>query len=333
MLSRSSSSSISHRQACRSMATAPTGSVLVEERSGLGNNDFFADPARHQVRHQRVQPAGGLVVGPAQLGVPARQQPQHRGVVLDPHRRPAPPPAAPRSRPSGRRWGRSSPTGPSPTAAPATPTSRGCPRRVHRPRGAAGPTGSPARRRTRSPTTARRRRGAWPTPTAPAPARRSRRTSRSSSTRSAVSIATAVWVRLCGSMPIITIADPPISWVGPRWALLIPDARAAALFRATPRRNTDGPHLVSKARPRGRQAVSERRPPALHRRYEPRRSDTPNQSGSYGVRGRLAVSVTSRVVSAIAARAHQGARVTIDSWAHGLALGPRRGTPQGNAVS
>ena len=55
--------------------------------------------------------------------------------------------------------------------------------------------------------------------------------------------------------------------------------------------------------------------------------------GSYGVRGRLAVSVTSRVVSAIAARAHQGARVTIDSWAHGLALGPRRGTPQGNAVS
>src|SRR5262245_32386130 len=61
-------------------------------------------------------------------------------------------------------------------------------------------------------------------------------------------------------MPIMTIADPPISRDGPRWALLIPDARAAALFRATPRRNTDGPHLVSKARREvGRQFVSEDR--------------------------------------------------------------------------
>jgi hypothetical protein len=65
---------------------------------------------------------------------------------------------------------------------------------------------------------------------------------------------------LVWSMPIMTIANPPISRDGPRWALLIPDARAAALFRATPRRNTDGPHLVSKARRKvGRQFVSEGR--------------------------------------------------------------------------
>ena len=41
------------------------------------------------------------------------------------------------------------------------------------------------------------------------------------------------------------------------------NARAAALFRATPRRNTDGPHLVSKAkREVGRQFVSEDRRPS-----------------------------------------------------------------------
>ena len=44
-----------------------------------------------------------------------------------------------------------------------------------------------------------------------------------------------------------------------------------------------------------------------------------------------AVSVTRRVVSGLAVRVHQGARVTFGSWAHGLALGPRRGTRQGNA--
>jgi hypothetical protein len=88
----------------------------------------------------------------------------------------------------------------------------------------------------------------------PAPRRGARR-SQPSGRRSGRS-----WVRLCGSMPIMTSADPPISRDGRRWALLIPDARAAALFRATPRRNTHGPHLVSKARREvGSQFVSEDR--------------------------------------------------------------------------
>ncbi len=123
---------------------------------------------------------------------------------------PARRPAARRSRPTGRRSGRSSPSGPCPTAAPATPASRGCRRPVRRRRGAAGPAGSRARRRTRSPTIrsppSRRLAHSNSSGTCLPVAR----TSRSSSTRSAVSIATAVWVRLCGSMPIMTIADPPI---------------------------------------------------------------------------------------------------------------------------
>src|ERR671912_2827029 len=65
---------------------------------------------------------------------------------------------------------------------------------------------------------------------------------------------------LCPSQRLTCRRLAPISRDGPRWALLIPDARAAALFRATPRRNTDGPHLVSKARPEvGRQFASEDR--------------------------------------------------------------------------
>src|ERR671912_1153093 len=65
---------------------------------------------------------------------------------------------------------------------------------------------------------------------------------------------------LCPSQRLTCRRLAPISRDGPRWALLIPDARAAALFRATPRRNTDGPHLVSKARREvGRQFASEDR--------------------------------------------------------------------------
>ena len=77
----------------------------------------------------------------------------------DPRRAPAPTRvrATPRSRPSGRRSDRSSPSGPCPTVAPATPTSPGYPRPFRRRRGAAAPTDSRAHPPTRSPTSADRR--------------------------------------------------------------------------------------------------------------------------------------------------------------------------------
>jgi hypothetical protein len=82
----------------------------------------------------------------------------------------------------------------------------------------------------------------------------------------------------------MTIDDPPISRDGPRWALLIPDARAAALFRATPRRKHRPPAPRIESQTRSRQAVRERRPPAHHRRYEPPRSDTRHSIRQLGAR-------------------------------------------------
>ena len=62
--------------------------IAVSRVEGLGPLDERA----HQVCDQSMQPAGGLVPGPGQLGVATRQQSQHGGVVLDPdrhqHRRP-----------------------------------------------------------------------------------------------------------------------------------------------------------------------------------------------------------------------------------------------------
>jgi hypothetical protein len=42
-------------------------SVPFEQRSRLGDNDFFADPFRHELGDQGVQPACRLVVGPGEL--------------------------------------------------------------------------------------------------------------------------------------------------------------------------------------------------------------------------------------------------------------------------
>ena len=39
------------------------------------------------------------------------------------------------------------------------------------------------------------------------------------------------------------------------------------------------------------------------------------------------MSVTSRVVSVLAAVAHRGVRVTVEGWVHALVLGTRRGPP------
>jgi hypothetical protein len=58
----------------------------LEQRQGLGHDDFLADPARHQVSDQSMEPTGGLVPRPRPLGVAAGQQPPHGGVVLDPDR-------------------------------------------------------------------------------------------------------------------------------------------------------------------------------------------------------------------------------------------------------
>jgi hypothetical protein len=130
-------------------------------------------------------------------------------------------PAGRRWRLTGHRWSRSCPSVPSPTAAPATPGWPGCPRPFHRRRGAAGPTGSQAHRRTPPPRSGHRCRAGRPTPPArvpagawPAPAARS---TPARGRRSRLRCGS-----LCGSIPIMTIVILQIQGTsGPRWALLI----------------------------------------------------------------------------------------------------------------
>ena len=59
---------------------------VLEEPRGLCNNEFFADPAGHELADERVKSTGRLVASPGDLAVPARQHAQHRRVVLDPDR-------------------------------------------------------------------------------------------------------------------------------------------------------------------------------------------------------------------------------------------------------
>ena len=103
-------------------------------------------------------------------------------------------------------------------------------------------------------------------------------------TTSSSSIATAVCVRLCGSIPIITItASDSQDERGPRWALLIRDDRAADLFRATPRQNPAAAQLVSKANPTSeRQAVREQRPLDSTDATNNAATPPPTQSGRSG---------------------------------------------------
>src|SRR4051812_27847042 len=48
---------------------------LLEDRFGLCDNDFFADPARDEFSHQRVQPTTGLRAEPTRVEVRLRQHP------------------------------------------------------------------------------------------------------------------------------------------------------------------------------------------------------------------------------------------------------------------
>ena len=58
-----------------------------EELIGLCDNDFLADPTRHQLAHQRVQPATRPAPGARRVELGFGQQPQHRHVILAADRR------------------------------------------------------------------------------------------------------------------------------------------------------------------------------------------------------------------------------------------------------
>jgi hypothetical protein len=106
----------------------------------------------------------GLVVGPGELGMTPCQQPQHTDAWSSTRTARVRVLEAPRSPRTGRRWGRSCLTVPSPTAAPVTRGWPGCRPRSRQPRGAAALAGNRGRPRTRSPTLDHRHRDAWPTP-------------------------------------------------------------------------------------------------------------------------------------------------------------------------
>jgi len=60
---------------------------LAEDPGCAARGDLVRDSAVHQVAEHGVQPAGGLVAGPAQVPVPLGPYLQHRGIVIGPHRR------------------------------------------------------------------------------------------------------------------------------------------------------------------------------------------------------------------------------------------------------
>jgi hypothetical protein len=58
-----------------------------EERFGLRNHDFFADPTRDEFPGQRVEPTTRPVTRPSRIEMRLRQQPQYGDVILASHRR------------------------------------------------------------------------------------------------------------------------------------------------------------------------------------------------------------------------------------------------------
>jgi hypothetical protein len=71
----------------RAGPAVPGGSARVQDAGGLRRGDLLADAAGHQLAQHRVQPAGDLVAGPAQVPVPLSPHLQHCRVVLGPHQR------------------------------------------------------------------------------------------------------------------------------------------------------------------------------------------------------------------------------------------------------
>jgi hypothetical protein len=53
---------------------------------GLGNHDFFADPARDQLSCEGMQSTTRTVPGPARVQMRFGQQPQHGDVIVVSHR-------------------------------------------------------------------------------------------------------------------------------------------------------------------------------------------------------------------------------------------------------
>ena len=104
-------------------------------------------------------------------------------------------------------------------------------------------------------------------------------TSRSATTTSCSSTATAVWVRLCGSIPIITTwrSSSSDNGKGPRWALLIRVVDCADLFRATPRQDPASRATRIESQPDTQAAGSSRATTTgPHRRYEQPSNATPD---------------------------------------------------------
>lgn len=60
------------------------GLSVLQDRSGLSCVDFLADPAGYQLAQRRLEPAGDLVAGPAQVPVPPGLDRQHRRVIIRP---------------------------------------------------------------------------------------------------------------------------------------------------------------------------------------------------------------------------------------------------------
>ena len=190
-------------------------------------------PPGDELAEHHVQPARGLGAQTGEVVMTVGEQPQHRGVVVASDRsQSAVTHPGDRGR-QARRSGRSSRSSTTPTAAPEPTTSAGHRPRVHRRRRAAGRAADRGRRRTRSPTPARRR-AVPPTPTGARSGARSAGTCSRATGCSSRSTATAVWVDLCGSIPIITDIELLLVIIGWDVTAGTPDEDAERLFRATP---------------------------------------------------------------------------------------------------
>ena len=231
-MSRSSRASSSSSSTARALAfdldRARRADAAQQRRGAIGRQTTTLRSARDELTQHDMQPARGLGAQRDQLVVAIREQPQHRGVVLAPHRHAAPRGAAPRSRSTGRRSGRSSPTFAEPNS-----RTRAAKRRRHvdhvlaRGEELLRQQVARARRRTRSPTSGRRPRGsAHANSSLHLRAGRVHAAARRAAAPSP-SIATAVCDALCGSTPIITIVMPPRArgWTSRRALLMQVSAR------------------------------------------------------------------------------------------------------------
>ena len=217
----------------------------LEERNGVRSVEFLGDSARRELHHHVVKPAHDPGPMVADIDVALGQQPQHLGMVSG-HDLPQ---RGCTQRGDRHRQGivrsRSCPSGPCRAPGSATPGSPAHPRRSRRHRRAAAPAGSQARQRTRSPSPRAER-------LRPAQQLRDLLAGRPHlarpSSASLRSIATAVWLALCGSTPMITVMSTSVvSTVGNREGTPASDRLCTFLFRATPRRGPRRAALRSKA--------------------------------------------------------------------------------------